>query len=126
MMKLSVIIGISHLVVANTMTAVVNRGSSYALAPLGWAAIMLGAPGIMAGHDRHPSEVFEVTIGPGLMIMERSGIYVHQHPSVKSAKDLFLRMLDGLKAVYNITSAFGDVLSYMRLFALGLSGASLL
>ena len=44
---------------------------------------------------------------------------------VGSIKDLILRVLDGLKAVYNITSAFGDVLSYMRLFALGLSGASL-
>lgn len=44
---------------------------------------------------------------------------------VHSVKDLILRILDGLKAVYNITGAFGDILSYMRLFALGLSGASL-
>ena len=42
MMKLSVIIGVAHLIVANVMTAVVNRGSSYALAPLGWAALMGG------------------------------------------------------------------------------------
>ncbi len=126
MMKLSVIIGISHLVVANTMTAVVNRGSSYALAPLGWAAIMLGALALWLGMTDTLPEVFEATIGPGLMIMGAVLVFMFTSTRpVKSAKDLFLRMLDGLKAVYNITSAFGDVLSYMRLFALGLSGASL-
>ena len=32
---------------------------------------------------------------------------------------------DGLIALYGLSKAFGDVLSYMRLFALGLSSVSL-
>ena len=35
------------------------------------------------------------------------------------------RLLDGLVALTGLTKAFGDVLSYLRLFALGLASASL-
>jgi V/A-type H+/Na+-transporting ATPase subunit I len=35
------------------------------------------------------------------------------------------RLLQGLLALTRVTSAFGDVLSYLRLFALGLASASL-
>ena len=34
-------------------------------------------------------------------------------------------MLDGLQGLSNVTKIFGDVLSYLRLFALGLASASL-
>jgi len=33
--------------------------------------------------------------------------------------------LDGLRALTDVTKAFGDVLSYLRLFALGLASAAL-
>lgn len=126
MMKLSVIIGVLHLIVANVMTAVVNRGSSYALAPLGWAGLMAGGTTLWLGMTGTLPVAFETTIGPGLMIAGALLVFLFSSTrEVKSVKDLILRMLDGLKAVYNITAAFGDVLSYMRLFALGLSGASL-
>ena len=126
MMKLSVVIGVTHLIVANVMTAVVNRDSSYALAPLGWASIMGGGLSIWMGSTGTLPTAFAEPIGPGLMIIGALLVFMFTSTRpVKSLKDLLLRMLDGLKAVYNITSAFGDVLSYMRLFALGLSGASL-
>src|SRR5690606_24482179 len=44
---------------------------------------------------------------------------------IDSVKNAVLRFLEGLRAVTNITSIFGDVLSYLRLFALGLASASL-
>lgn len=126
MMKLSVVIGVAHLVVANVMTAVVNRGSSYAFAPLGWVGLMSGGLALWLGTTGTLSKVFETTIGPGLMIVGAMLVFLFSSSrEVKSIKDLILRMLDGLQAVYNIAGAFGDVLSYMRLFALGLSGASL-
>lgn len=126
MMKLSIIIGVAHLIIANTMTAFVNRGSSYALAPLGWAMLIGGGLVLWLGMTGTLAKVFETTIGPGLMIIGALLVFMFTSTrSVRSLKDLILRVLDGLKAVYNITSAFGDVLSYMRLFALGLSGASL-
>jgi V/A-type H+-transporting ATPase subunit I len=40
-------------------------------------------------------------------------------------KSLGRRCLDGLMQVTNIPKAFGDALSYLRLFALGLSSAQL-
>ncbi|WP_422450306.1 MULTISPECIES: V-type ATP synthase subunit I [unclassified Endozoicomonas] len=126
MMKLSVVIGVAHLIVANVMTAIVNRGSSYALAPLGWAGLMGGGLTLWLGMTGTLPAAFQSTIGPGLMIVGALLVFLFSSSrEVTSFKDLILRMLDGLKAVYNITSAFGDVLSYMRLFALGLSGASL-
>ena len=36
-----------------------------------------------------------------------------------------LNLVSGLGALTGLTKAFGDVLSYMRLFALGLAGSSL-
>lgn len=126
MMKLSVIIGVCHLIVANVMTAVVNRGSSYAFAPLGWAGLMGGGLTLWLGMTGTLPKAFETAIGPGLMIIGALMVFLFtSNRPVRSLKDLILRALDGLKAVYNITGAFGDVLSYMRLFALGLSGASL-
>ena len=126
MMKLSVFVGVAHLIVANLMTAWINRSSSFALSPLGWALVMGGGLGIWFGMTGTLPAIFADQVGPGMMVL--GGLFIFLFTStrkVRSAGDLLLRGLDGLKAVYNITSAFGDVLSYMRLFALGLSGASL-
>ena len=126
MMKLSVVIGVVHLIVANVMKAAVNRGSSCAFAPLGWAGMMAGGLCLWLGMTDTLAAVFASVVGPGLMIAGALLVFLFSSErEVRSFKDLLLRMLDGLKAVYNVTAAFGDVLSYMRLFALGLSGASL-
>ena len=126
MMKLSVFVGVAHLIVANVMTAWVNRSSSYALSPIGWALIMGGGLSIWFGMTETLPESFADLIGPAMMAIGGAFVFLFTSTrKVRSAGDLFLRGLDGLKAVYSITSAFGDVLSYMRLFALGLSGASL-
>ena len=126
MMKLSVFIGVTHLVIANTATAWVNRSKLYALAPLGWSILLVGGLGLWLGSTETLPAIWQTTIGPGLMIGGGALIFLFTSTRpVHKAADLFWRLLDGLKAVYNLTSAFGDVLSYMRLFALGLSGASL-
>lgn len=126
MMKLSVFIGVAHLVTANLMTAWLNRGDVYALAPTGWAMVMGGGMSIWFGSSGTLPQAFASVIGPGIMVIGVLFIFLFTSTrKVRTTGDLFLRGLDGLKAVYNITSAFGDVLSYMRLFALGLSGASL-
>ncbi len=44
---------------------------------------------------------------------------------INKPTDLVMRVLDGLQGVSGITKIFGDVLSYLRLFALGLAGSSL-
>ena len=44
---------------------------------------------------------------------------------VRDARSALLWVLDGLQGLSNVTKIFGDVLSYLRLFALGLASASL-
>jgi V/A-type H+-transporting ATPase subunit I len=44
---------------------------------------------------------------------------------VRDLPSALLRLLDGLRALTGVTRVFGDVLSYLRLFALGLASASL-
>lgn len=126
MMKLSVFVGVTHLIIANIMTAVVNRGSSHALAPVGWAIIMASGLSMWLGTTGTLPTVFADKVGPAGLITGALLVFLFTSTRpVRSIGSLCLRGLDGLKGIYNITSAFGDVLSYMRLFALGLSGASL-
>lgn len=126
MMKLSVVIGVLHLVIANVMTAWVNRDRAYALSPFGWALVMAGGAATWLGMSGDLPAVVGAQVGPGMMIAGASLVFLFTSTrKVDGIGSILLRLLDGLKAVYNITSAFGDVLSYMRLFALGLSGASL-
>src|SRR5258708_27957175 len=44
---------------------------------------------------------------------------------VKSLSSALLRLLGGLGSLFDISKIFGDALSYLRLFALGLASASL-
>ncbi|OAB55212.1 ATP synthase subunit I [Phormidium willei BDU 130791] len=122
MMKLSITIGVLHLVFANAMIAWVNRRQGVALAKLGWIAALLGgltlwlAPPDSAGHP-----AAQGLIGGGLLaVFAFTGTRPLRRP-----KDYALRLLDGFKGLTGAMGAFGDVLSYMRLFALGLASASL-
>ena len=42
----------------------------------------------------------------------------------REKKNIFVRLFSGVLSLYNVTGYFGDVLSYSRLLALGLSGAA--
>ncbi|WP_413111312.1 V-type ATP synthase subunit I [Thaumasiovibrio sp. DFM-14] len=126
MMKLSVFIGVVHLIIANVMTAYINRPNLRALAPLGWASLMFGGMLLWFGMTGTIWAWLGNFLGILLMIGGAGLVCVFSSDRpVNNRKDMLLRALDGAKAIYNITSAFGDILSYMRLFALGLSGASL-
>ncbi|WP_026973360.1 V-type ATP synthase subunit I [Aliagarivorans marinus] len=126
MMKISVFIGVAHLMAANLMTAYINRPNLKALAPVGWAALMFGGMMLWFGADGPLPSWLGTGLGSIAMLGGAGLVCVFSSDrKVDSPKTAALRALDGAKAIYNITGAFGDVLSYMRLFALGLSGASL-
>ena len=124
MMKLSIGVGALHLVVANGVSAWSQRDRLCALAPVGWAIAVASGFLLWLAHMNDQSaqdSIWAVTLVLGLIMVllftsERSG---------HGITDLSLRLLDGFKALYGLSKAFGDVLSYMRLFALGLSSASL-
>ncbi|NJO38954.1 MAG: V-type ATP synthase subunit I [Rhizobiales bacterium] len=122
MMSVSIFIGALHIVLANAMAALANRGRRVAFASLGWIAAIVGGllvwkatPGSTAG-----------SLGYGLIALGLGAVllFSSERPVLRATDHLW-RFADGLKGVLGVMGAFGDVLSYMRLFALGLAGASL-
>lgn len=121
MMKLSITIGVGHILLASVAKARRATTPSTRLQPLGWSAATLGGLLMYLGHGTLWSDLGSLLIVAGLGVV---AVFASDR-AVGSAKDLVLRMLDGLMSLAEITRMFGDVLSYMRLFALGLAGASL-
>jgi len=123
MMKISIIIGVLHLVLANALVAYQNRSRFTAIAHLGWIACLFG--GLFMTYAQAGS-IF-ASLGPALLIGGLSAVFLFssERPIVRRPRDYLWRVLDGLKALTGAMGMFGDVLSYMRLFALGLASASL-
>lgn len=124
MMRLSIGIGAAHLAFANLVKAYQHRHNSVALASLGWA-LLVGGGFVYWLTMAQQLDVFRylcygvLFVGSLLLLLFSGDRPVHQ------AKDLGWRLLDGIKSLTGVTKLFGDVLSYMRLFALGLASASL-
>ena len=57
----------------------------------------------------------------GLLVL----VFTSKRPFSTSPKALLGRLVDGVKGVAELSKAFGDVLSYLRLFALGLASIKL-
>lgn len=123
MMKISIIIGVLHLVLANALVAWQNRFRATAIASLGWIAVLCG--GLLMTYAETGSGF--ASLGLVLLIGGLSAVFLFSsdRPIVRRPVDYLWRFLDGLKALTGAMSMFGDVLSYMRLFALGLASASL-
>jgi V/A-type H+-transporting ATPase subunit I len=122
MMKLSVFVGGVHVALANIMVAWNRRSSMSALSACGWILLVIGFLGLVArGGGDVLDTVFPWIMGTGIVLIL---LFSSDRPTKKAA-DLFWRLLDGLKAVTGLSSWFGDILSYLRLFALGLSSAAL-
>jgi len=126
MMWLSVGIGVVHLVCANLVAAWRLRHAPNALGALGWAAIILGGFSIgLATSYEHLTALSPVGWGGlvlgGLLVL----LFTSERPFSLAPRQLFGRLVDGLKGATQLSKAFGDVLSYLRLFALGLASFKL-
>jgi V/A-type H+-transporting ATPase subunit I len=119
MMGLSIAIGVLHVVLANLMDAGRHGFSPRALPSLGWAVFILAGYalylGAHAGADTMRTPATVAAVGGLFLVFAFAGY---------GARPL-TRLGKGLAALTRITAAFGDVLSYLRLFALGLASASL-
>ena len=124
MMKLSVGIGVLHLMLAHLEQALLKRDRT-ALAHAGWIAAMLGGFALwLGGGAGMPAWL----AGAGYWGLGAGLLAVFVFSSERAADGLrgsLLRLLDGVRALTGVTRIFGDVLSYLRLFALGLASASL-
>lgn len=112
MMLLAICVGVTHISIANLAQAWAKRDSLTALAHIGWTTLLIGATGAFMG--------FKIV---GLTLFIIGIIAIVLFTSIE--KPFWKRFLSGLMGLTRITGMFGDVLSYLRLFALGLASASL-
>lgn len=117
MMILAVLVGVIHIVIANIAQAWSQRNSLIAISNIGWAMALIGATVVFLGF-KYP---VVKTIGFVLMAAGLSAVVLF----TSIEKPFWKRLLKGLMGLTRITGMFGDVLSYLRLFALGLASASL-
>ncbi|MEY6434148.1 V-type ATPase 116kDa subunit family protein [Thioalkalicoccus limnaeus] len=125
MMRLSVGIGVAHLILANLEMAGVRPGRAAGRVALGWIAVLIGAYGfwLASGFDAAP---WLTTGTAGLAVVGLIAILLlGSDRPLNGLGSLAWRLLDGLQNLARVAQAFGDVLSYLRLFALGLASASL-
>ncbi len=121
MMRLSVLIGIAHLTLANIADAWRRRRSAEAVGSVGWVLIFLGALSILIGSSG--TGATDVLKTAGIWAMGLGGVAILLFTRVEGS--IGKRFLGGLSGLTRISGAFGDTLSYLRLFALGLASASL-
>jgi V/A-type H+-transporting ATPase subunit I len=117
MMRLSLGVGVVHLIIANAVTAWGRRRSLTALAPVGWMLVIGGGFAAYLG-------AVELGTTAGIIGLVLVLLFSSARP-IRKATDVLRRFVDGMLALTNVTQAFGDILSYLRLFALGLASASL-
>ena len=144
MMLASLAIGAIHLALSNLITAWRMRGSPVALSSVGWAAVLLGGLiyGLTSGESNQgitwlaanmstSPEAMQQALNQGGLYAVIGGLsmvflFASTRPLFSNRiVDWVLRPLDGLMALTNVSKAFGDTLSYLRLFALGLASAQL-
>ena len=125
MITLSVVIGCLHVALANALAARHARNRPARIMHLAWIALVLGGLFLWLGRDPAASGLLK-GLGIAMIVLGLVALigFASDRP-VHSAKDALLRAVDGLKNLTDISRAFGDVLSYMRLFALGLASASM-
>lgn len=123
MMKVSVVVGCLHLTVANI--AVFKQAKSFltGLPSIGWISIIFGGLGLFFA-DTLGAAVKD--LGNGLIMAGFLLIlFFSSERNVSSIKGFALRVFDGLISLANISKLFGDAMSYLRLFALGLASSAL-
>jgi len=123
MMKLSIIVGTLHIMLANGIVAYLNwQHYSVAFPKLGWNSVTLGGLVLwLSGGEGFFGILAWLLFLGGLAAI----FWFSSERPFDNAKDAILRIVEGLKALTGLSGLFGDVLSYMRLFALGLASASL-
>ena len=126
LMTFSIIIGLVQIVFGKTVAALKTmqqKGTKYGIAPMAWVFVIIAllcALGLPMLHVQLPSMVVNVCFGiAGLGLIVA---FLYNSPG----KNVFLNLGTGLWNTYNMASGLlGDTLSYIRLFAIGLTGSIL-
>lgn len=120
MMGLSVLVGGVHVLMANVIDARRYSDRRDGLPSVGWACAIAGglvyAAGSVATQFSFFKAVGGVAVVGGLLLVV--GFTAWREKPIP-------RIVQGLLGLTKLSGAFGDILSYLRLFALGLASASL-
>ena len=125
-MVLSLIVGVVHLSLAmiiKTIMATKQKGFLNSLGTWGWTLLVVGGAAIgtfalLGVIDKGITRIAIIVVG----VLSALGIFILNDPH----RNVFANIGSGLWETYNgITGLLGDVLSYLRLYALGLAGAML-
>ncbi|MBE9170735.1 V-type ATP synthase subunit I [Pleurocapsales cyanobacterium LEGE 06147] len=125
MMRFSIAIGCLHLVLANAAIAYHSVGFAARAKSLGWIAVIFGGLLVFLS-DGGGGSTSLFHGGIGLLVGGMLAIlFFSSDRPINSVKSVVLRLFDGVSSLVAISKLFGDVMSYLRLFALGLASASL-
>lgn len=126
LMTFSIVIGLVQIIFGKTVAAFkmkAQKGVKYSIAPFAWVfvitalALAFGLPMLNLQLSESVKTVFIGIAVIGLIVA-----YLYNSPG----KNVFLNFGTGLWNTYNMASGLlGDTLSYIRLFAIGLTGAIL-
>lgn len=126
LMTLSIIIGLVQIIFGKCVAAVKTisqKGAKYSIAPFAWVFIIIsllcvfGLPLLNIHLSNTVVTIFYAIAGIGVLLA-----FLYNTPG----KNIFMNFGTGLWNTYNMVSGLlGDTLSYIRLFAIGLTGSIL-
>ena len=126
LMTFSIVIGLVQIIFGKTVAAFkmkAQKGVKYSIAPFAWVFVITAlalAFGLPMLNLQLPETIKTVFIG--IAVIGLVVAYLYNSPG----KNIFLNFGTGLWNTYNMASGLlGDTLSYIRLFAIGLTGAIL-
>lgn len=126
LMTFSIVIGLVQIIFGKTVAAFkmkAQKGVKYSIAPFAWVFVITAlalAFGLPMLNLQLPETVKTVFIG--IAVIGLVVAYLYNSPG----KNIFLNFGTGLWNTYNMASGLlSDTLSYIRLFAIGLTGAIL-
>lgn len=126
MMVLAIVIGIVHLILAMTIKAITftkRFGFKNTVSTWGWLVLILGglSTAILAATNLLSFEAIQITLIV-IGVISALGIFIFNTPG----RNPLINVGAGLWDTYGmVTGILGDVLSYIRLYALGLAGGML-
>lgn len=124
--NLALILGVIHILFGMVLKVVnvsITKGFAYSYATIGWLLLIVGS-GLAYGLRElgAVSESVGTYVQNGILIASGSLILLFNDPR----RSIVMNFLSGLWDVYGmVTGLVGDLLSYIRLFALGVSSAIL-
>lgn len=120
MMRVTITVGAGHVILANILRAWFVPASGV-LGAIGWCVAI--STGLLWWLGQSEPAVSSWIGAASSWLFGGSAALILLFSSTSRA--LGPRLLTGARALTNVTAAFGDVLSYLRLFALGLASTSL-